>query len=307
MPSYEGLLLIGDPHAASKVIGFRKDDYPRTVLRKLSWCLQYASDNRLLPFCLGDLFHHPRDNMNWLLSELLLLLGGRDLHGIYGNHDCREGALSDDDSLSVLIAARAYRLLTMDTPWRGSVGGRKVAVYGTSWNQTIRGVERHPEDELVVLLTHHDIGFEEYDPGRNSPAQVEGVDVVVNGHIHRRLQECAVGSTRWLNPGNIIRVSRSDVLRSAVPSILVLRPDSDGCSTEWVTVPHEPFDEVFHPGVEDVSGEESSVFIRGLAELQQRRTQTGAGLREFLDANLGEFEPDVREEIESLAAEALGA
>ena len=32
--SLAGLLFIGDPHLASRVPGFRKDDYPRTILAK---------------------------------------------------------------------------------------------------------------------------------------------------------------------------------------------------------------------------------------------------------------------------------
>ena len=32
---YEGLLFVGDPHLASRVPGFRKDDYPRVALEKL--------------------------------------------------------------------------------------------------------------------------------------------------------------------------------------------------------------------------------------------------------------------------------
>jgi hypothetical protein len=54
---YTGLLCIGDPHLASRVPGFRKDDYPRAILDKLTWTLRYAAEHRLLPAILGDLFH----------------------------------------------------------------------------------------------------------------------------------------------------------------------------------------------------------------------------------------------------------
>src|SRR5437868_3468302 len=71
--SYEftGLLCIGDPHLASRVPGFRKDDYPRAILDKLTWAMNYARENRLLPTLLGDLFHWPRDNATRLLVQLL--------------------------------------------------------------------------------------------------------------------------------------------------------------------------------------------------------------------------------------------
>jgi len=98
---YSGLLCIGDPHLASRVPGFRKDDYPQAVLNKFKWALDYALRERLLPAILGDLFHWPRDNANRLLVQLLEMFGS-PVVAITGNHDCRENQLGDDDALSVL-------------------------------------------------------------------------------------------------------------------------------------------------------------------------------------------------------------
>ena len=41
MPELTGILFIGDPHLASRAPGFRKDDYPRAILKKLQWSLGY--------------------------------------------------------------------------------------------------------------------------------------------------------------------------------------------------------------------------------------------------------------------------
>ena len=35
--NYKGLLFIVDPHLASRIPGFRKDNYPKTILAKLRW------------------------------------------------------------------------------------------------------------------------------------------------------------------------------------------------------------------------------------------------------------------------------
>ena len=43
--------------------------------------------------------------------------------------------------------------------------------------------------------------------------------------------------------------------------------------------------------------------MAGLAELQARRTASGAGLMEFLDQNVSQFSPPVAAEIRHLAAE----
>ena len=40
------------------------------------------------------------------------------------------------------------------------------------------------------------------------PCEIRGVDLVINGHIHRRLEDVQKGCTTWLTPGNISRRSR---------------------------------------------------------------------------------------------------
>ncbi|MFO7781159.1 MAG: metallophosphoesterase, partial [Spirochaetia bacterium] len=192
------------------------------------------------------------------------------------------------------------------------------AAAGDSGNGAASGASR----PLGIWLSHHDIiapGYEEQ--GRLRPREIAGVDLVVNGHIHRELGEVEVGATRWVTPGNISRRSRSDAVRDHVPSVLRLdvrgagdragpgaagRPGADYELTR-VTVPHAPFDEVFHPLV---AGEETdtsaSAFVSGLAELQARRTQSGAGLMSFLEQNLNQFDEAVAAEIRSLAEEVTG-
>lgn len=307
--SYRGLLAIGDPHLASRVPGFRKDDYPRAVLGKLRWCLDYAREQCLLPCLLGDLFHWPRDNANWLLCELLGLLRSETL-GIWGNHDCTEISLGADDSLSVIAQGSFLQLLGESVMWSGTMNGRQVVVGGTPWGQQVpKTVEPANGEELplVVWLTHHDILFPGYEEsGRFKPFEIRGIDIVINGHIHRPLADVVQGQTTWLNPGNIARISRSDTTRQRVPQVLRIDVDADGWRQQFVDVPHQPFDDVFHAELLDESlPTNESSFIQGLAELMSRRTQSGAGLQEFLDQNLPQFDPRVADEIRSLAQELL--
>lgn len=306
--TYCGLLAIGDPHLASRVPGFRKDDYPRAVLGKLRWCLDYAREQRLLPCLLGDLFHWPRDNANWLLGELLGLLTGETL-GIWGNHDCTEVSLGVDDSLSVVVQGSRLRLLDETTPWSGTMNGRRVIVGGTPWGQRVpKSFESGDANAaLVVWLTHHDILFPGYEEsGRFKPFEIPGIDVVINGHIHRPLTDVVQGQTTWLNPGNIARISRSDTTRQRVPHALRIDVDAAGWRQQFIEIPHQPFDDVFHAEVLDESlPTNESSFVQGLAELMSRRTQSGAGLQEFLNQNLPQFDPRVADEIRCLAQELL--
>src|SRR5207237_10054231 len=104
--------------------------------------------------------------------------------------------------------------------------------------------------------------------------------------------------------GSIARRSRNDAVRAHRPAVLQIDVMPDGFAARLVEVPHRPFDEVFHEAVIDTAiGDAQSAFVTGLAELQARRTASGAGLWEFLEPNLGQFEPAVADEIRSLARE----
>jgi hypothetical protein len=310
--AYDGLLFIGDPHLEGRQPGFRKDDYPNVILDKLAWCLEYARSNRLLPCILGDLFDKPRDNPNWLLVRLLQLLTG-EVIGLYGNHDVHyDPQLTDDDSLALLVNAGRLRLVSEEAPWVGTMGSRTVVVGGASYRQTIprrfsladgatAGDKASP---FVVWLTHHDLLIPGYEEARLKPWEIDGVDLVINGHIHRRLEDVVTGKTLWLTPGNISRRSRSDAAKAHVPSALRLDVTPSGYELAYIEIPHRPFDEVFHPAIVAAAvADAGSAFVAGLAELQARRTASGAGLLQFLEQNLAQFEPDVSQEIMRLAQE----
>lgn len=307
---YVGLLAIGDPHLEGRIPGFRKDDYPRVILDKFEWCLRYAQANRLLPMLLGDLFDKPRDNPTWMLGTLIDMLRGIECIGIYGNHDCAEPQLSDHDSLSLLVKAGRLRLLD-NNPWRGRMNGRWVVVGGSSYRQAIpdsfaaeSGDDLPP---LVFWLTHHDVivpGYEEQ--GRLETRPIDRIDLMINGHIHRQLADVQRDRTLWITLGNISRRTRNDASRDHVPGVLRIDINQGGYERRIVEVPHQPFDEVFHPMIAeggagvDIS---ASAFVAGLRDLQARRTESGAGLMSFLQKNLPQFDAAVATEIMELAKE----
>lgn len=308
--SYVGLLMIGDPHLEGRQPGFRKDDYPRVILDKLAWCLDYAKQNHLLPVILGDLFDKPRDNPNWMLVRLFELLTG-EIVGVYGNHDCADPELKDHDSLSLLVKAGRLRLLSAESPWRGTISGRQVVLGGSSYRCPVPESFEAEQPEagpkpLVIWLTHHDILIPGYDEGRLRPQELPGIDLVINGHIHKRLEDVRTGQTRWVTPGNISRRKRSDATREHLPAVLRIDVTLAEYKLSHVEVPHRPFDEVFHETIVETAAEPgTSAFVTGLAELQSRRTAGGAGLMEFLNANLGQFEAGVASEIMTLASEVM--
>lgn len=322
--SYRGLALIGDPHLSSRVPGFRRDDYPRTALAKLQFCLDQVAEQRLLPVLLGDVFDRPRDNANWLVGELLSLLARHEVLTIYGNHDCRENSLTDDDTLSILLKSGHLRLLSAEAPWRGTIAGRPVVLAGSSWGQPVpdsfavdeakptEKAEAAEEAEsagnpLVVWVTHHDLQTSSEMRTGIRPNERPGIDILVNGHLHKRQDPIVTGETTWIIPGSLTRLERSETSRTQAPSFLRIDIEADGWRLEFAEIPHEPFDEVFFeaaklPQLEDLE----SSFVRGLAELQAHRTESGAGLVYFLAQNLPGFEEPIAQEVLALAELVTG-
>jgi predicted phosphodiesterase len=260
------------------------------------------------------LFHHARDNQNWLLGELLEILGRQEVIAVFGNHDCRDATLADDDSLSVILKAKTLRLVNFEGSWHGRIGGRDVVIGGSSYRQRLPEKAEFENFSnlplLVFWMAHHDLlvpGYEEH--GKMRPREIPGIDVVVNGHIHRSLEDVRTGQTLWITPGNIARVSRSDATREHTPRVLKIMIAADGSwQREMIEVPHQRFEDVFHQEVLDAADHTAgpqSAFVQGLAELQARRTESGAGLMQFLDKNIGQFEPAVREHVLTLAREVI--
>ncbi len=306
---YEGLLFVGDPHLASRVPGFRKDDYPRVALEKLLWVMQYARDEKLKPALLGDLFEFPQANANWLMSELLAGFRGTRSIAIYGNHDCAGNQLDENDSLTVLSQGD-LRLLKPEDIWVGEINGQTVCIGGTSWGRKLPSDleflgDSIPQDSLVFWMTHHDVMPEEDNVfGKIQPHEISGIAAIINGHIHKRQEVVRHGETTWITPGNITRTKRSDAIRQHVPSVLRIHIKDGKWEPEWVEVPHMPFEEVFHEAiVEQGVGEDLSQFVQGLGEVRARRTESAAGLEAFLVENIKQYEEPVQKEILSLFEE----
>lgn len=289
-----GFMFIGDPHVAAYPPGHRMDDYRATVLKKLTFCLEKAQENGLLPVILGDLFHVPRDNPNSLLVELMDLFRTVRPWVLVGNHDKHEARLTPDVSLAVLNAARVIVLLDRAGPVASLQMGNTRVLIGSSpdWTEIPSAVDRHGHD-WVVWVTHHNISFPDYEAGRIALREIPGVDLLVNGHIHTPKPPQKRGQTLWINPGSLTRITRSEITKNLRPAVAVWTPPN--VEPSRIEVPHEPFHAVFPPleatfppgdGPLDVSR-----FIRGLENLALRKTTEGIGLKAFLEENLNPGDP----------------
>ena len=183
-----------------------------------------------------------------------------------------------------------------------------MVLAGSPWGQELPRSYEH-ESALVFWLTHHDISAPGYEKSaRITPRELPGISLVINGHIHRPLPDVVHGQTTWATPGNIARVARGEIHRNRIPSVLRIDVDQAGWSKRAVAIPHEPYEEVFHPAAAPVEDEEfqESSFVHGLVELQRLRTSSGAGLVQFLDLNLPRYPDLIAQDIRALAREAAG-
>lgn len=290
-----GLLLIPDPHIAGTPPGQRLPGYQEQILDKLRFCLKTAGSERLVPVFLGDLFHWPRDNPNSLLVALIELLAPHRPFVLVGNHDKYQARLTDDCSVAVLRAAGAARLIEEAGPvFRIEGEGGSALICGSPDGAPLPRLFAKSRDEEVVWLTHHNIGFPDFMDRQITPREIPGVDWVINGHIHRPQATLERGGTRWANPGNVTRLNFNRRSKERVPAASIWRP---GCAgLELLPVPYRPFAEVFPdqelPAEGPPVAAHAAAFLQGLERLAWRRTAEGAGLRDFLSANLNPELPE---------------
>jgi predicted phosphodiesterase len=302
---YDGLLFIGDTHLCSRAPGGRTDDYPQQILAKVEWCLAFAREERLLPCLLGDVFHSSRERQLWFIAEVSRVLRDTEVLAIWGNHDNNQDSLSEDCAFHLLVQSGLLREVTWDRPWEGSIRGRKVQVAGLSYGKflPISGGQQFAS-ATTFLMTHHDIP--EFG-GQNilQIQQIDGVDVVVNGHLHRPCEPIKSRKTEWFNPGSLARVSRAE--RDAPH---VLRFDFDVAPYRWslIEVPCKPYAEVFKERTaltEEELDEARARSIRGLSQIRYREGLPGDGLLQFLKENEPAFDSDVNQKLRHLAEKVI--
>lgn len=316
-----GLLFIGDPHLWSRQPGLRRDaSFMGTVLGKLEQAADIANEQNLWPVFLGDLLHSKHDHDPEMLIRLTRVLQRFDRKPVtlVGNHDKEDvEGLSERNALLLLGVTGQIELIDHPRVWavielEDEKGCARVAVGGTpygypvpaSFDEAAGGKQLREAWNLdrVVWITHDDFAFGNAYPGAKSMREVEGIDVVVNGHMHGTHKPHAAGSTVWYNPGNITRMSVD--LANHVPAVWGWKPQAEGTtpSDEGFDVPalqrfvlrHAPGSEAFsfegrHAPASMVDAPLAelprSVFVAELlADRDQTRTDDGVFVSRTLDA-----------------------
>lgn len=229
-PRYDSVLIIGDPHASSKPIGRRKPNYTWSVINKLEQAAAIARQHNAFTVITGDLLHTNDDNdlvfLNRLSCALQLFPG---VHVLMGNHDKLRGrdGLSDVDALTLLLKMRGVLPLERAVI---EVQGELVHIEPCPYGHVIPS--QVPKATAAdgraaqhsLLFTHHDLAFGGAYPGSAPLHPIDGVDCVINGHMHDTKPSVQMGATMWHNPGNIEPVSID--LAAHRPAVWLWTPQS---------------------------------------------------------------------------------
>lgn len=324
--SCDGLLFIGDPHVWSRKPGKRLDaDFCKTVCGKLEQASAIAAELNLLPVILGDLFDDEEDSDPEMLTRVIRALSGSPLRPmtIVGNHEKTQFYLTDDTALAALREARV--LSTIERAGVAEVvdiGGMRVGIGGSPYGQPIPTSVKKERAEAgcdwLIWITHHDLAFDGAYPGAEEIHEIEGAEMLVNGHMHKPQKPVRAGQMVAFNPGNITRMSAD--CKDQEPSVWIWKPEF-GQHLERRKLRHER--DVFNlagglidqisktseeAGAEELA--QKSRFAQLLKERQSddaERTDDGAYLKEDMEGLFVEktTPPAVRAALLSLLEETL--
>jgi len=249
---YLGFLFIGDTHIARRP-GRRIDDYLTAILTKLLLAAQIAKEHRLIPVHLGDMFNRPRENDLEVLNRTLAVLRefdlpvGMGLPVVAGSHDRTETRLTDKDALHLL--ANFGVVMPMDKPGKvltADFNGVLTNLWVTPAGQPVpHSIDAEPGTRNI-MLTHHDFDFNGLYPEACELHEIEGCDLMVNGHMHKATSMVLRGRTACHNPGSLARVKVDE--RNHKPVVSMWTP-AHSLNLEAIALP-------FADNVFDLAGKE---------------------------------------------------
>lgn len=217
MNKKNGLLIVGDPHLTSRQISKRHDlvSTMETCLDKLSQVVKIANRENLFVVFLGDFFDSDKENNIYLLTKTIRILKSLDHKPltIVGNHEKTEDKLADYNMLVSLIEANVMDVFidnkitqTLELHDKTLNKDYHIAIGGTNYGSKIPDKVTRPENiEKLIWITHHDLLFKSAYPGAVPLKEIDGVDLVINGHMHKAQPQQQEKTTTWCCPGNILR------------------------------------------------------------------------------------------------------
>lgn len=267
---FSGVVFIGDPHVWSHKPGRRRDiDYLGTILNKIIWIAEFCNEHNMLPIVLGDLLDDSQDNDLVMISRLVAALQHFNTKPLVlvGNHDISEKTLTPGTVLHLLHNTGQIDAMMKNAPHAiievehngvlkkvligGTPYGEKIPHSLEQWSGRIEetnhdAIKQALEVDEVIWITHDDLAFDSSYPNSVALHPIHGVDLCINGHMHRTQKPIRKGPTSWYNPGNINRITID--LIDQIPQIWTYYPDATDTdisaeglpirALKGVTIPH---------------------------------------------------------------------
>jgi len=249
------ILVYNDPHIADKPPLGRVDDYTTSIYEKLLEIREMAFQWRTnATLCTGDIFHQKRPNRvsHRLVGQLIYLFSSwPDEHPhwvVPGNHDLSSEGLDSLSKQPLGVLAKAGVI----TPLVGPVVFKNTVLIGRPWDAERSSdpeyyVLAEEEEEIinkfrvrpaVILVAHGPIlppgAQRKYDSVNVTALPLDGIDVVLAGHIHEDLGVTVIRKTKkapthklFANIGSISRISRTQSNLSRGLHVLLLEVDDE--------------------------------------------------------------------------------
>lgn len=269
------LLFAVDPHLHHLTPARRIDDYPRTALEKLRWLILTASDRGCDALVLtGDVFDKASQPA-WYVNLVIEVLMGSDvpIFTVVGNHDIPYNRLDylDRTSLGTLLATNCIRRLNSEKPEK--LGN--IDIWGFNYEEQPRPLKGGRKGALRVAVNHHFYGALDTDSWDDDSVKKLKADALICGHDHVEYDPNKVGKTEVFRIGSLTRGAGHHYNIDRKPQALLLNDDG---SYELLTVPHQPFRDVFSDAREELdSARRMTEFVERLDKSDKQAVEGDRG------------------------------
>ena len=244
------VLFIPDVHLQEHSPRSRKDNYPQTVLDKLTWVAEYANKNKAITIFLGDIF-------NAINMPMIYMYRCIDVFGMFketpytiiGNHDIPRNNpdLMDRSPLGLLEKVGLIKYLQ-----HFEVEGR-VVIEGIHYTQPFVEAKQltstvKPMKKICVAHAFYDSPFTEEHNLTSEEALTLGYDYYVLGHDHTKYPEVVTKKYKVYRVGSLTRgtANENQMTRDTVS---ILEYDTELDTFTEVNVPCEASKDVFKEAV----------------------------------------------------------
>lgn len=231
------IAVVWDVHLSYLTPSTRIDDYPNTVLKKLSFIRDYCNENDIdYAFFLGDLFHQPQQPL-WYLHKVIQVLNGfrANLYTLIGNHDIAYHRMERLPSSAMGILLESKVLNPIQTL---ELDG--VHIVGINYGEKNIPIVPNPS----ILLAHH---FYENVFAKEEEnltyEEIRGFNLVCTGHDHNQYDDIKKGNTTILRVGSLTRGTSH--VHHLHRNIYFVEIDLSDLSYKKIEVPYLPSDQVF--------------------------------------------------------------